>query len=344
MDWIKKHYDQFALALAALALLALSVILILRATSFGESFEAAQAQIVPSDKVPSLDSTPLGVAQEKLANPPKWEKGMAGNAFLFVPDLYLIDESGSPKKPGVGTRHIDSLTKVGIPNAWFLGNKLQLLSPTAPKDDPDGDGFTNEDEWRGDRDPEDIKGWGGPKGVSTNPNDKASHPPYHTKLYLKQWIRVRFRLLFQAYDGDPKKQKEMTFQINAVDRGRRTEFLKLGEKVGNTPYRLEKFEVKMAMNDKTGVEDDVSELTVLNTETQDSVALVLAKETDSPDSFGLFDYQWNNKPIQVKRLGEFALLPDTAGRYKLIDIKEGEALIQLPDGRKYIVISDPRSR
>jgi hypothetical protein len=344
MDWIKKHYDQFALAVAALALLALSVFLILRASSFGESFEAAQAPTVPSEKIPELDAAPLKTAQRKLDQPSKWEKGTAANGFMFVPDLHLIDESGLPKKPGVGTRHIDSLTRVGIPNSWFLSNKLQLLSATVPKDDPDGDGFTNEDEWRGDREGEGAKAWGGPQGASTNPNDKASHPPYHTKLFLKQWIRVRFRLLFQAYDGDPKKPKEMTFQINAVDRGRRTEFLKLGEKVGNTPYRLEKFELKTLMNDKTGVEDDVSELTVMNTETQDSVALVLAKETDSPDSYGLFEYQWNNKPIQVKRLGEFALLPESDKRYKLIDIKEGEALIQLPDGRKYIVIPDPRSR
>jgi hypothetical protein len=162
---------------------------------------------------------------------------------------------------------------------------------------------------------------------------------------VKQWIRVRFRLLFQAYDGDETKPAEMTFQINAVDRGRKTEFLKLGQKVANSPYKLEKFEKKVKVNPSTGSEEDVSELTVLNTETNDTVVLVKARETDSPDSYALFDYQFTGKDIQVKKLQEFVLLPDKETRYKLVDIKEGQAVIQLPnDGGTYIVTPDPRKK
>ena len=44
----------------------------------------------------------------------------------------------------------------------------------------------------------------------------------------------------------------------------------------------------------------------------------------------------------MKKLQEFALKPDTDKRYKLVDINETQAVIQLPTGEKYTVIRDPR--
>jgi hypothetical protein len=327
MDWIKKHYDQFALALAALLLLALSGFLILKSRAFSDSFAEAQADVTPSEKVPALDLTSLQSAQALLDQPARWMPKETVNPFLFVPNLYVI-RNNRPEPPDKGSDHKDSLTGKEIPNVFFSKNKLAVFDKTVPTQDPDKDGFTNEDEWRS----------------NTDPNDPKAFPPYHTKLFLKQWIRVPFRLLFQAYDGDPAKPKEMSFQINAVDRGRRTEFLKLGEKVANSPFRLEKFEMKTITNPNTGAEEDVSVLTMTNTESGDPVALTLGKQTDSPDSFALFEYQWKGSDIRVKKLSEFVLLPETTKRYKLVDIKEGEALIQLPDGGKHTVTPDPRKR
>ena len=339
MNWIKKRYDQFLLVLAALALLGLSGVLVLRAKSFPENFADAHITVVPGDKIPELDLTVVKKAEAQVAQPAKWEPPKQTNQFMFASDRYIIDPSTSlPKKPTDGSLYKDSLTQKDIPNRFFIENNLPLLDPAVAKQDPDRDGFTNEDEWRGDRAPADPAAWSG----STDPNDAKSHPKLHTKLFLKQWIRIPFRLLFQAYDGDPAKPEEMTFQINAKDRGKKTEFLKIGQKVANSAYKLEKFELKMKVNPKTGTEEDVSELTVLNTETNDSVVLVKGRETDSPDSSGLFDYQFTGKDIQVKKLGPFVLLPDTETRYKLVDIKEGEALIQLPGGENYTVTRDPR--
>jgi hypothetical protein len=90
--------------------------------------------------------------------------------------------------------------------------------------------------------------------------------------------------------------------------------------------------------------DDVSELTVLNTETDEAVLLVLNKIVNSPDVFGIFEYEWPQptQDIRVKKLQEFALRPDTDKRYKLVDINETQAVIQLPDGGKYTVLPDPR--
>ncbi len=326
MEWIKKNPHLLALGLLALALTAAAGMVVMQAQSFDEKFESVKISVPQKSDVPPQDLAPIEGALAGLEKPAEWtppDTKVAGP--LFVPVRYSI-EGDRPKKVGEGSTYKDSLSKEPIPDRWFLDNNLPLTNPIVARQDPDGDGFFNEDEWRG----------------KTDPNNKESHPAYHTKLFLTQWIRIPFRILFQTYDGDPKKPDAMTFQINAIDRGKRTEFLKLKEKVPSSPFVLDKFEQKNKVNLKTEAEEDVSELTLINSETGDSVVLVLTKITDSPDSFGLFTYLWTTPttPIRPKKLQSFVLPPNkdaTKDLYKLLDIKETEALIQLPSGEKLTV-------
>ena len=339
MDWIKKHYDQFALALLALVLLVFSVILILRAQSFGSRFSAATATAIQRDKVPPLVLDQVEEAKVVLDNPPQWNESESRKqgtteekrGSLFVSDRYVISkDTKTPKKPIGEKFYADTLTGKDIDNSWFIDNNLPLLDPAVPLQDPDGDGFLNEDEWR----------------AGTDPNKKDSHPAYHTKLFVKQFIRVPFRLLFNAYDGVPKKDTpdKFSFQINTIDLKQPSEFLKIGDKVANTKFKLEKFEYKTQPNPNTGEHEDVSELTIVNVETNEPVILILNRVTDSPDYFMKFLYQWPNPPIEfvVKKLQEFVLKPNVTEKYKLIDSKEGRALIQAPDGKQIEILADPR--
>lgn len=337
MDWIKKHYDQFALALLALVLLAASALLIARTRSFGQRFADVLTQPPPKDTVPPLDLTNVEAAQEAIRKPPAWDADWARErtpkrGSLFVSQRYVIGKpSGIPEKEGVGSVHTDSLTGKQIPNQWFLENRLPLFDPAAGKADSDRDGFLNEDEWRD----------------ATDPNDKNSHPAFYTKLFLKQWVKTPFRLVFRAYDADPAKVpvESITFQINTIDVRQPSLFLKIGDKVPNTKFQLQKFEYKIVKNPTIGDERDVSVLTVINTESNEPVPLILNQVTDSPDSSGVFDYQWPPpQNITVRKLQFFALPPNTADRYKLVDIQDSEAQIQLPSGKSHTVIRDPRKK
>ena len=341
MDWIKKHYDQFALALLALILLALSVMLILRAQGFGSTFAAATATAIPHDKVPQVPLDSIDAAKDALEHPPQWAEIDSHDdppalpkkrGSLFVSDPYVIGDDGTPKKPGEGAMHKDSLTAKFIPNRWFMNNRLPLLDQTVTSQDPDKDGFNNEDEAR----------------AGTDPNNKDSHPDYHTKLFVKQFIRVPFRLLFNAYDGDPKKDKpeQFSFQINTIDLKQPSEFLKIGETVARTKFKLQKFEYKTQPNPSTGEVEDVSELTVVNTETNEPVILIYNRVSDSPDYFMDFIYEWTNPPsvFRVKKRQEFVLKPNVTekDKYKLVDSLEGKAQIQTPDGKQIEILPDPR--
>lgn len=92
-----------------------------------------------------------------------------------------------------------------------------------------------------------------------------------------------FRLILVAYDGDPKKDKpeRFTFQIKTIDLSRPSEFLRLGETIPHTKLKLDRFVHKTAPNAQTGQIQDVSELTIVNSETGKWVVLVLSKVTDA---------------------------------------------------------------
>ena len=303
---------------------------------------AATAKAEPRDKVPPVVLDRVDEAKKALENPPQWAEadshpeGAAEKdkkrGQLFVSDLYVIGSDGTPKKPGVEAFYKDTLTGNPIPNMWFMKNRLPLLDPTVPLQDADKDGFSNEDEFR----------------ANTDPNNKESHPPYYSKLFIRQFIRVPFRLLFNAYNGDPKKDKLETFefQINTIDLRQPSEFLKIGDKVSRTNFQLKKFEVKNQLNPKTEEQEDVSELTLYNAETNVTVVLILNRVTDSPDYFMDFIYKWENPPrvFRVKKLQEFALKPNVTEKYKLIDSGEEKALIQLPNGTQATIVRDPRDK
>ncbi|MEI8340275.1 MAG: Amuc_1099 family pilus-like system protein [Verrucomicrobiota bacterium] len=308
MDWIKKHYDQFALAAVSLILLASSVLLASSAFSFKGTFANLQQTVQHNNKITGLPIDTLEKAKAESDNPTLWApKKQAGS--LFVSERYLLKDG----KLGLltsGTVHDP------VPNDWLLDNNLDIQDPEILNQDPDQDGFSNLDEWKG----------------GTNPNDPKSHPAYVTKLRLKKFIKKPFRLKFNSYDDSIKKPEDMAFQIDTIDLKGRTQFRKIGEDIKGTKFKVTKFEHKTSVN-SNDVEVDLSEVTVYNTEEDKSVVLVYQKVVDSPDSYALLKYLWNGDEITVKKDKTFKLKP-TDDEYKLIDISDSEALIESSKGEK----------
>lgn len=341
MDWIKKNYDRFILALFAIALIAVSAMLFLSAQGFGEKFSDVMSASSHSNKIPEVDTVKIAAAKSSLDKPVTWSTNpKIHGGRLFTSELYYVKDGKLEKPGGPGSLYNHSRTGDPIPNVFFMEYSLPLLDPTVPFGDPDGDGFNNEDEWLN-----------GGKGVvkegvqseSTDPTSKDSHPAYISLLTYSQYIPVQFRLRFNSWDGDPKNPDAMTFQINTLDLRQPTEFLKIGEGVKGTTFKLKKFEFKETENKSTGVTEDVSELTIVNTETEEEVVLVLRRIVDSPNRRGSFSYRWNKKKgepdqvIPVQKLREFVLLPQTDKRYKLLDVNQENAVIQTPDGQKITI-------
>jgi len=182
--------------------------------------------------------------------------------------------------------------------------------------DSDADGFTNLEEWQ----------------VHTNPVDKDSHPTYLTKLNLKSFSEEPFRLMFSSWVGD-------TYAINTIDLKEPTQFLKIGDTIAGTRFKIAAFKEKYEPN-QYGTDVDLSELTLQQEETGEQLTLVKEKVAISPESVATFVYSWptGSPPLEfhVRKDQEFSLKPLARIKYKLADVQPSKAVIvstQKPDER-----------
>jgi hypothetical protein len=296
MNWVRAHYEK-ALFIAAAVLLFLSSILIWRDAA---RFSSQLAVMPPA---PSLKSvSPLATAQElqaaaeKLHRPPQWTFG--GRSGLFVPEKHFIGANGQPATLQTTEVHPP------VPNDWLEQFGLPIADADVLDQDPDGDGFSNLEEWLG----------------HTNPIDGNSHPEYYTKLKLESAVEEPFRLVFSSWVGD-------TYAINTIDLKQPTQFLKVGDPIKGTRFKIVKFEEKYQRN-KYGTNVDVSELALEQMETKQQLTLVKEKVAMSPESVATFIYTWGGRQeFQVRKDQEFSLKPQEQIKYKLVDVDPAKAVI-----------------
>jgi hypothetical protein len=306
MDWIRTNYDRFAVLLAALFLF-LCAFLIWRNTSqFADNFAALQSAAPARKAGPLANATALQDAAQALRQPAQWTIG--GRSGLFVPEKHFIGANGLPATLQTTEVHPP------VPNEWLDQFNLPIADVDVLTQDADGDGFTNLDEWQ----------------FHTNPTDKTSHPDYLTKLKMKSFAREPFRMVFASYVGD-------TFTINTTDLKEPTQFLKLGDKIVGTQFKIASFAEKHQTNQATGGEDDVSELTLEHEVTREHLTLIKEKVAVSPESVANFIYSWGTlKEFPVRKEQEFSLPPQEQIKYKLVDVQPDRAVIvntQKPEER-----------
>jgi hypothetical protein len=297
MDWIRVHYER-ALVIAAAALLLFCALSILRKSiQFGENFAAQQVAPPPKSATPPKKALELEAASKKLEQPPQWTFAASK---LFVPEKHFIGANGLPATLQTTQVHPP------VPNEWFEQFGLPVQEADVLDQDPDGDGFTNLDEWQG----------------HTTPIDKNSHPDYVTKLKLKSFSEEPFRLMFSSWVGE-------TFAINTIDLKQPTQFLKEGDMIGGTRFKIVKFTEKYQPN-QYGTDVDVSELLLEHEGTHDQLTLVKEKVAMSPESVATFVYTWpagERREFQVRKDQEFSLKPHEEIKYKLVDVQPTKAVI-----------------
>ena len=301
MDWLKANYDRVAVMAAAALVLLTGVSIWRNAVNFSSNFMAAQAASAPKQPKPPGKAIALQDALQKAQTPLQWT--FSGRSGLFVPEKHFIGTNGLPATLQTTQVHPP------VPNEWLEQFGLPIADADVLSQDPDGDGFTNIDEWQG----------------RTNPTVENSHPDYLTKLKLKAFKEEPFRLMFSSWVADGAGAQ--TFGVNAIDLKQPTQFAKLGELVGGTRFKIVKFTEKY-QPDKYGTDVDVSELTLEHELTKENLTLVKEKVAISPESVATFVYLWGERrEFEVRKDQEFSLKPQENIKYKLLDVQPTKAVI-----------------
>ena len=296
MTWIRAHYDRAAVLAAALFLLSSGLFITRSVLRFGEDPSTPEISPPPKPALPPPRAVEMEQAIERLGLPAQWTFG--GRSGLFVPEKHFIAANGFPTTLQTTEVHPP------VPNEWLEEFGLPIAEGDVLTQDPDADGFSNREEWQN----------------HTKPTDKGSHPAFLAKLKMKSLVQEPFRLVFAS-------RVDNTFAINTNDLKEPTQFLKLGDSIRGTKFKLLKFSEKHEAN-KYGTKIDVSELTLENRETHEQVNLVKEKITISPEPVAHFVYGWGGRrEFAVKKDQEFSLKPDERIKYKLVDVQSAKAVI-----------------
>jgi hypothetical protein len=296
MNWARTHYEAVVLIAAAAVLFVSSIFVWRNAARFGSQLAVMSPTPLSKSASPLAKAEELSLAAEKFRQPPQWTFG--GRSGLFVPEKHFIGANGQPATLQTTELHPP------VPNEWLEQFGLPIADADVLDQDPDDDGFNNLNEWSG----------------HTNPTDGNSHPEYYSKLKLKSAHEKPFHLLFSSWVGD-------AFAINTIDLKQPTQFLKLGDPIKGTRFKVVKFLEKYEQN-KYGTNVDISELTIEQVDTEQQLTLIKEKVAMSPESVATFVYTWGRmQEFQVGKDQEFSLKPQEQIKYKLTDVGPTKAVI-----------------
>jgi len=164
MSWIADHYEKAALGGALLCTLGLAYGGWRSLSNVEDDFVSKVRGRGSNDSaVASADTVVNSISS--LGLPRNWSQGefqdRSVDLFVSIPLFVTATER---------TRPIDLLSDdpvhPPIPNRWWLENRIDPGFEDSPERDPDGDGFTNLEEFL----------------AGTDPNDPKSHPPLIAKL------------------------------------------------------------------------------------------------------------------------------------------------------------------
>lgn len=311
MNWVKQKYDLVILAFATLLLVSNAAWIVMVRM---EPVDVQAPLVAPQqNSIPPVDIQAIRDAQKLADSPAKWSssadrpEGAPDRGSLLVSRRYLLKDGKLIDPVSEGSEQLHP----PITNEWLIAFGLDYTDMNIKVKDSDGDGFSNLEEFEN----------------KTDPIDPKKTPPSMNKLKLISFKPVPFRLEFK---GDPSGEGK-EFQINFKDlKGpAKTQYRKINDEIQGAPYKLLKYDPKPGQNG-LNASGDLSELTVQNTETGESIILTYNKEANDPTSFGTFRNLLapGDADFTLKKGDEFSIKPDTTRKLKLVDITSSKAQIR----------------
>jgi hypothetical protein len=304
----QSNYERIILVLLAVLAIAGAGWLISLTTGFAGTLEPKRATS-PNESVPPPMQQVEDAIKRAIEVPKPWVAPVRNNKAVPLNKSVLLVLKGEEI---IDMFREDVVLRPPMTNAYLRENNLEWKSPNVGELDPDGDGFTNLEEFD--------------KG--TKPRDAQNYPPITDKLFMVERISKDYRLVLRNSSG----------QVSLLDEPKKkTAFLDL-TKVGTEPaqffggngdrFKTVKFERKVVPDPRVG-EKDVSELTIEEIVTKKQIVLVMGVEQNLAEYSVRFEFRLKQiiGLAPVGQDGTFRIPGYEGTTYKVLDIKEDSAVI-----------------
>jgi hypothetical protein len=247
---------------------------------------------------------PAEVAQEAESKLPAQEQVTPAPGQSAAPDA---------APPAAANAAISSSDKDAY-EAWFKKYHLDLNDPKMLDADPDGDGFTNREEFL----------------ANTDPTDPNSHPPYPSDparfLRLKEYNEARLPLTLEKIDGEKA-------QLKRSDEEGKVETVKTGDTLHGLPLKVLHIEARQDI-DKNGEHVDLSQVTLEDANTKEKYVLTGNLPAKTSASTSVLVTRDGKTIMKVRRGEAFKFPPDTGVAFKVIDMSEDQVVLQQLDNKQ----------
>ncbi len=306
---MKNSWDKFVLIIVAVAVLAGSGIFVTKALSFKDQFVVEE--VAKDGTVEETDIVAVKAANNLVKTEVTWtlpDKGTPPKPLPLFKSITIVEADGklidmmSPES---------EMVRPPVSNKWLIENELNFLNAAVLSKDPDGDGFTNLEEWHS----------------KTGPKDPDAHPAYTGKLYVKERKSKVYKIKFVA------KPDAERFQIirepTAAFQKRENFIMRIGETSEDGQFRIDSYEEKEEMS-ATGIKQDASIVSITYMPTGEKKDLVKMVSTSIPTYFGELTFDLGTVEPQYIKEGEtFTLSTDPKNKYRLLKIEEKSAKISV---------------
>jgi hypothetical protein len=206
--------------------------------------------------------------------------------------------------------------------AWFKKYKLDLNDPKMLDADPDGDGFTNREEFL----------------AGTDPTDPNSHPPYTDPsrfLKVKEYNEARLPITLEKIDNGKAHLKR-------TDGEGKTETVKEGDTVHGLPLKVVKIEARQDI-DKNGEKVDLSQVTLEDESTKEKYVLTGNLPAKTSASYSVLVGRDTKTNFRVHRGETFTWPAEGGAVYMVIDMSEDQVVLQQKDNKKMWTVGRPEA-
>ncbi len=301
-------WDKILLILVSVVVIGVAGLFISKALGFGDRFILEKG--VPNDEMPETEEAQADIAAQFVNSTRDWSSPMRGDPapkplplFVSIPIVEMKGQLIDMLDPNAPT------LREPVSNAWLLQHNLDFLNKGVLSQDPDGDGYTNQEEWDG----------------KTEPRNADSHPPYADKLTFMKREQEVYKLKFKARpDGE-------RFQIERVKTTKWPKgenfYMRVGDVSEDKQFKVESFEEKSAQRNGISIDASVLNITYLPKSTKHQ--LVRNVEEGMPTYYAQLEFLLDRgNPFYVKEGDTFPLAKDPGTKYRVTKVTENMAVIE----------------